>query len=557
MLMQPSNQSFHEMLGNGSIYKVPKFQRDYSWTLEQLEDLWQDIQSLGKDEYHYMGYLVLQQTEGGTLEIIDGQQRLTTLSIFILAAINKLQNLINTNEEKTNNQQRLDILRTSYIGAINPISLKVDGKLTLNRNNKESYQYLSKHLEPKNIRGLTKTNKLLQDTFHFFNRQFYGNCGQEIMEFVEASTKHLVFTKIIVQDSINAYKVFETLNARGVQLSIPDLIKNYLFSTIAKDSNASQEDFNDLDDSWGNIIEQLGESNFTDYVRYQYNSTYALTTKNSLFKSIRGKINTSKQAYQYFHDLEFYAPIYAALQKPEDSFWANQEDDYRDAKEYLMGLKTVQIKQPFVVLMVAFKKFSAKEFILTAKYLYAFSIRYNIICHHSAKEQEKVYATLANKITSGEITRASHLKNTQEFKALYPKDDAFLSVFDHHKMPSRSSSAKIRLLLSQIEQHLGFSRDFKKIVLEHICPYHPSQEWHEQFGEGASDVQDRLGNLILLAADDLKTISFEKKKEHYLKDASPLVKKIASYKEWNMENVNAYQRWLGKQAIQTWRIDWE
>ena len=49
MLMQPSNQSFHEMLGNGSIYKVPKFQRDYSWTLEQLEDLWQDIQSLGKD----------------------------------------------------------------------------------------------------------------------------------------------------------------------------------------------------------------------------------------------------------------------------------------------------------------------------------------------------------------------------------------------------------------------------------------------------------------------------------------------------------------------------
>lgn len=90
----PENQSLRQVLGNGIKYEVPKFQRDYSWEVEQLEILWEDIEDLikGINNYHYMGYLVLQEmTEDNKYKIIDGQQRLTSFSLFFLACIKKLK----------------------------------------------------------------------------------------------------------------------------------------------------------------------------------------------------------------------------------------------------------------------------------------------------------------------------------------------------------------------------------------------------------------------------------------------------------------------------------
>lgn len=86
------NNSLRKLLGNGLFYKIPRFQRDYSWTLEQWEDLWTDILNTIEDpsqenDSHYMGYLVLQSTDDKTFEVIDGQQRLTTLTLIILAVI--------------------------------------------------------------------------------------------------------------------------------------------------------------------------------------------------------------------------------------------------------------------------------------------------------------------------------------------------------------------------------------------------------------------------------------------------------------------------------------
>lgn len=89
----------------------------------------------------------------------------------------------------------------------------------------------------------------------------------------------MVFTKIVVQDDLNAYKVFETLNARGVQLSTPDLLKNYLFSIVTKDEKIGDEELDELDEQWSEIIDQLGESNVSDYIRYHHNSHRKMVTK--------------------------------------------------------------------------------------------------------------------------------------------------------------------------------------------------------------------------------------------------------------------------------------
>lgn len=555
ILMEPSNQTFQELVGNGVKYTVPRFQRDYAWELEHLEDLWSDIESLNSEQYHYMGYIVLQQKGTHDFEVIDGQQRLVTLSLVVLSAMKQIKALIDNGVNIKDNSQRLEVLTDRFIGSRNPITLQIDNKLSLNRNNKANFRHICTHFDFPNNRGTTKTNKLLNNAFKFYTEKTMGNSGSKIAEFIERLTSGMLFTKIVVQDDINAYKVFETLNARGVQLSTPDLLKNYIFSVVTKEDNVTEPDLDDLDEQWAGVISQLGESNFTDFIRYHHNFQDKLVTKKSLFKSVRNLADTPKKAYAYLYSLIEYAPIYASLLNPHDEWWANQKDPcYKEAVKYLVGLKLFNLKQLFTILMIAFVKFPANEFVKTVKYLYVLSIRYNVICHLSPNELEKRYNQIANKVFSEEYSRASHIKNGNEFKELYPDNDSFFNSFQYAKMPSRKSPKKIRFLLAEIETMLSHKTDYTKTTLEHICPFNPNQKWHEYFGEGINDIQDRLGNVILLEKDELGRGEFNEKRKAYLSSPFKLSQKIAKYEEWNIQNVNDYQTWLASKAVQTWQV---
>lgn len=511
MHIEPSNQTFQELIGNGMKYQVPRFQRDYAWDKEQWEYLWEDIESLPQEKNHYMGYVVLQRKGQHDFDIIDGQQRIVTLSLLILAAIKRIQKLANTHNAADENHIRLNILRSRYIGAQNPISLNVDSKLSLNRNNGRNFKELCTTLQVSNKRGITSTNKLIHNCFKFFETKCdaMGQTGQEIAEFIERIASSLFFTKIVVQDDINAYKVFETLNARGVQLSTPDLLKNYIFSIATKNDDIPENDLNHLDESWSEIVVQLGENNFSDFIRYHHNFQAIQVTKKELFSSIRKIANIPEKAHSYLRSLSEYAPVYASLLHPHDEWWGQQEVEYRNVKKYLEGFELFNIKQPFTILMAAFYQFTPAEFVKLTQYLYILAIRYNVICHHSPNEQESAYNKLAIRIHHQEFTRASHVKNSDIFKKLYPNDAEFFNAFEFHKMPSRQSSKKIRFLLAEIE--------------------------------------NVLGHVVLLEKDELKRVNFEDK----------LANKIASYDEWNLQNLNHYQSWLAKQAVNTWKIAYE
>ncbi len=555
MLMEPTNQTFQELFSNGVKYIVPRFQRDYAWTQEQWEDLWADIETLAEEHYHYMGYIVLQRKEKNSFEVIDGQQRLVTSTLIILTAMKKIQDLVNDDKDAEDNKERLKELNSRFIGAKDIVSLKVSSKLSLNRNNNHFYKSICSKLAAPNSRGLTATNKLLRKCFDFFNKKKMGATGNEIAAFVEQLTSGMMFTKIVVQDDLNAYKVFETLNARGVQLSTPDLLKNYIFSAITSKDDVPDEKLNDLDEDWSAIVSQLGENNFTDFIRYHHNFQKKLVTKKELFKSIRQLVDTPEYSYKYLNSLTECAPVYASLLSPYDDWWAYQDENYRPVRHDLEGLNLFNIKQPFTILMAAFSQFSADEFIKLTRYLFVLSIRYNVICRFSPNDQERLYNQIAIKVFKNEYQRASHVKNGEEYQSLYPKDDTFKNSFEFHKMPSRQSSKKIRFLLSEIEHQLGNDSDFAKTTLEHICPYNPEQNWHEEFGEGINDISDRLGNMILLEKDELKRVDFNTKKVTYLKTSFRLAKKVAEYDSWDLKNLNVYQEWLAKQAVKTWRVD--
>ena len=238
MNFNTTNNTFRQLMGNGLSYRVPLFQRDYSWGPDEWDDLWQDIVALfdaDPEPAHYMGYLVLQSADNRAFDIIDGQQRMTTLSLLMLAAVSHLSDLAAPDDPSDPQTRRAEQLRASYIGYLDPVSLVPRSKLTLNRHNDSFYQNYLVPLERLPQRGLNASEHLLRRAFSWFKeriRERSGGDGTSVASFVDGAVDKLFFTVITVTDELNAFKVFATLNARGVRLSATDLLKNYLFSVV-------------------------------------------------------------------------------------------------------------------------------------------------------------------------------------------------------------------------------------------------------------------------------------------------------------------------------------
>lgn len=188
-----------------------------------------------------MGSLVLMLHENlEEYTIIDGQQRIATLRILILCVIGRLRELADSGVEPGANRERAALLRGSFIGAKQPGSLVEASKLMLNRNDDDFYQVTLVQLEkPASERSLGDSEKELWGGFKYFSKhialEFQKSSGQQLAEWIDALVSvRLLFIQVVVEEDMGAYTVFETLNARGLELTASDLIKNYLMSLVSK-----------------------------------------------------------------------------------------------------------------------------------------------------------------------------------------------------------------------------------------------------------------------------------------------------------------------------------
>jgi len=232
ILLETRTTNFLELLGNGKRYSIPPFQRDYSWTEENWDDLWGDIVHVmgAPADRHYMGALVVEAQSDREFLVIDGQQRLATLSILALVIIGRLLQLADSGVEPEANRERADSLKSRFVGEKDPASLILSSKLSLNETDDGFFQdYLIAQRIPANPRGLPKSNRQLWECHRWFERrladltEIAGN-GQQLAGLLnETIARQLLFILINVEDELNAYTVFETLNARGLERSATPL----------------------------------------------------------------------------------------------------------------------------------------------------------------------------------------------------------------------------------------------------------------------------------------------------------------------------------------------
>jgi len=555
---ETSNKTFREILGNGLKYEVPRFQRDYAWTEEQWSDLWQDIEEVisQQEDEHYMGYLVLQRINDTTSIIIDGQQRLTTITLIIIAALYQLKALVENNEDAEDNRRRLEALQRSYIGSLNPVSLTVENKLQLNRNNQSYFKTYLASLQKPRVSRIKRSEKQLADACRFFQDRIKAGrwSGERIATFVETMASRLLFTTIRVGSEVNAYRVFETLNARGVQLSTPDLLKNFIFSAIDQNHSAHDTLISEIEDQWSRVLDQLGKSDFSHFLLTEWNRRNPLTRKSDLFKRIKRSITTQEAAFAQLRSLDQAAEIYTAIQDADDEFWKVHQ--LPAALPPLQALNLFNISQPAGIFISAWEKWSAPDFLELLRIVEIISLRYNVICQNSASEQEGIYNQVARAIYEGKPLP----EVLPDLRRVYPTDDEFKHAFATRSFKTRNTSKKARYLLARIERHLspGNVLDESLLTLEHLLPEHPNDDWCQYFGdEGVEDWAERLGNMTLMTGSANRGLDqqlFVTKKRLLAQSPYRISRQAGEYTEWNKAAITSRQRWLAEQACAIWRV---
>ncbi|MDO5056253.1 MAG: DUF262 domain-containing HNH endonuclease family protein [Lautropia sp.] len=559
------NNTFRKLIGNGLTYRVPRFQRDYSWEESEWEDLWLDIGSVlapGGESAHYMGYLVLQSADDRRFDVIDGQQRLTTLSILVLAIMKNLQRLVDQGIDVEANTQRLTQIRQTYVGYLDPVSLEVRSKLTLNRNNNGYYQHHMVQLQPVPRYALLASEHRLRKAFEWFERKVGQHLkseggtdpGRWLAQLVESISDGLFFTVITVTDELNAYKVFETLNARDVQLSSTDLLKNYLFSVLDQGGNDDHH-LRSLEARWEEIVGRLKEDSFPDFLRAHWNSRHGFARQAELFKTIRHKIRTPEQVFILLRELAQDLDTWLALSSPDVSDWSVCD------REHARILRTFRVRQPFPLLLAGRRSLEEKEFSGLLRATVVISLRYNVICAYGTAEQERTYNTVAQGLAKGEL-RGLH-DVLQGLRSIYVEDRPFRAAFGDKSIRTTDSrnNRVVRFILCAMEKHLS-GKDLNVgsdlFGVEHVLPQHADDRWDGFQPDEAEALVYRLGNMTLLESAmnrEAGNQPYSAKRVLYERSEFAVTRRLAQENAgWSADRISARQAWMADQATSIWRI---
>ncbi len=441
-LLNTQTTNLLELVGNGRIYRVPPYQRDYSWEVEQWEDLWNDILELrGRpDDRHYMGALVVEGKSDREFLIIDGQQRLATLSLLALAVIAKLKEMADRGSDPEANQERAARLRSRFIGEKDPASLIESSKLFLNETDDGFYQdYLVQLRRPLNPRGLTRSNRLLWDCFTYFQKsieaipEFSANSEALAELLSETVARQLMFILITVEDEINAYTVFETLNARGLELTTTDLLKNYLFSRVQVPS-----DLQALQRRWRALIATVRQERFPEFLRYHLLCEQPKIRSQRLFKLVRERAKTPQEVFELLDALQSRAELFAALFDPNHGYWA----ELPAAKPFIRDLNLFRVRQMTPLLFAAWECFSKDDFARMLKVTSTLAFRYSVVGDLNTNALEPVYHQAAKAVLDKAAQKPGEV--FERLKSIYVDDAKFEAGFRPARLRYREPAQEAR-----------------------------------------------------------------------------------------------------------------
>lgn len=556
--------SIGKVLFSNVRYKIPQYQRPYAWEEDHIADFWNDVY-VNPTSYFIGSFVFNYDTmeKEDYLEVIDGQQRLLTITIFMSVLRDLSRELGDTNragriqrqciciEDRRGNQTFRIICGESTKNFFEKY-VQEENKDIINSNpsNKEEKRIKNNYIYLKNV----VSNELEKYQEKVDKLEFIQDLWDRISE--------IATINIGIDNEENAYEIFETVNVRGLELSIADLLKNLIFKKIyLKNPNKKDE----IKEKWNQIEENIKETEteLKKFLRYYWLSKYSFVTEKRLFKEIKREVGDYEK---FLDELNHSSSLYNQLIELNQDDWYEIKDGGKIYKS-LQGTKILGVSQCYVLFLSILRNINklgtnpAKIFELIEK----FTFEYAHVCNLPGNKVERIYFKYAIKLEETVKEERDVHKKVQvifndiekELKKLKPSFNQFNASFlEIRYKNSEQNRVFVKYILQKINKTLSSGEhdiDFSIVNTEHILPQKPNSEWNLS-KKTIKNYVDSLGNLTLVhkhinskgGNKSIKDkIEFLKKSDIYL--TKKLVEEIVvSNYIWNEEKITKRSEQLSK-----------
>lgn len=540
-------------------FRVPLYQREYSWTLEQVSDIFYDIFD-SEGDGHFLGSLLLYDLDNSNeMEIVDGQQRITTLFLMLFSSLKALKG-------STYSKAMDRINSLLFVTDPNNLSENIstsEPRLETGKRDKTLFKSIITNQDYLiHLDGRRKSHKNLVNALSFFDlrlAEINATGGFDgIKNFVEKIIKS-EFIVMTAEKQADKLLLFKTINGRGLELTQGDLIKNELCHNIGA------TDIEDAIENWDEIRKNIEKNNGSlDVFLFHYlNSLDSAQDLRQQIDKKRGIEKWQKKNYppapeKYVFEIYGQLIIKEGPKKFVTDLLAasvryiiliNPAND----KIYLNSLKSMAVNKCFPLLLSANKKLNPKNFDSICKAIDSLTFRHSIL-RKDPKELEKFYYTLSDALV-GDSNINSILELIRSH-ANFKEEEKFKNEF----LVASPKPSVSKMILDRITRKHSESVDWsnKDTHIEHIMPQKPAGEWQIIFDHDPdeySDYLNRIGNLTIL--QDKKNIKaknkdFVDKKLYYNESRLTITKKLNEYDEWNYTAIQKRQEYLYEESKDIW-----
>lgn len=409
------------------IYDIPRYQREYTWNQRDWANLYDDITQ--NDAGYFLGsFIVVNGTVNSKMdtihyEVIDGQQRLTTLSLLLAALYTRIME----HKDSIDDDMMLDDIRPLR----NRLILKSDKSMTrvipqVQNHNLEDYRWILKEhigldavIQKPKFLGLRKMSKALN---YFYDRLGEDVEGRDGIECVRCLLDicRLVCSAVVVQITVDshadAYTLFASLNNRGVPLSAVDLIKNMLLGKVA---GVDDGQLNYYFERWQEVLHNLGDDYKTqerffrqnyDAFRREVNKPFigesgsqlplgSVATRSNLLKIYEKRMESADGALKVLDELTENSALYSRI------IGLDQESPDSELSHQLLELSRAQGVASYLMLLFLFKKQNQLELkdetlALLVKLLVCFFVRRNLTDTPPTRDLERLFISICESLES-------------------------------------------------------------------------------------------------------------------------------------------------------------
>lgn len=544
-IQQAQRKSYKEILSSTVSLHIPTFQRAYNWKPKQILQLWQSV--IDNQNQYYIGNIVVAQHSTENIQsgylIIDGQQRLTTLSLFLVA----IRDYVLKDKEKEKKKQQLqkhdkivEDLNSSLVYST-PFSEEQKMKLLFTKRNlleiykrivyRESLDKTAwDNAQQRFIINLNRISQLLRE--HLRDVSSEKTIKNAIQELVNKILQ-LEFIVIECRDESDAYQIFEGLNSTGLELSVVDLVKNSVFKKIQSDS-LTLETAEKIWESMENDFEQTKLNLFPKFLRHQWISKYGYINNSQLYDAIKFKLDKemsgSADVLDYIRDMKEDAQLYIALRTADLEYFRREllkKNSDVVLEKYLRSFELLDSDQIFEVLLAYCKKYKVadkytkNQFINDLRNIWNLGLMIKVIASVNPSKYEKLFADRCKTLAAyngKEYDRESAKFYGKLWDLVKDRKEEFVVNFNEllvYKKNNDKNNELIRFLLLTMYQKLNEQKGvtYEVKTVEHILPQSKFE---------SEDFLHQIGNLTILSREmnkkagdrDFKT----KYKEYYSKD---------------------------------------